>query len=190
MKDCSLHLMDIAQNSTTAGASHIVITMEADKNAQMFTMSVTDDGCGMDDAFLQSVTDPFTTTRTTRKVGLGIPLLKLSAEMTGGFFRISSEKGKGTSLSAGFVIHSIDRIPVGDMPETLSSLISGWPEIDWTVHLKSTIDSFSISTAEITAVLDGVPIGNPAVAGWLNETFTEAMKTIYGGILDEITEGP
>jgi len=189
VKDLSLHLMDIAQNSTHAGAHRVDIVLAAESETRMLVLTVKDDGKGMDAEFLARVTDPFTTTRTTRKVGLGIPLLKLAAELSGGSLEIDSEPGKGTFLRTGFRLDSIDRIPVGDIPGTIAALMTAWTDIEWTLCLQSAKDRYEITTAEIKEVLDGVSIGNPAIAGWLAESIEEAMTNVFGGILDEIAEG-
>lgn len=190
MKDLSLHLMDIAQNSTAAGAAHIDIALETRQDPAVLVLSVADDGRGMAPEFLARVQDPFTTTRTTRKVGLGIPLLKLSAELTGGSLSVVSEPGVGTTLLAVFGLDSIDRIPVGDIAGTLAALVTAWPDIEWRMHLGSPKEQFDLTTLEMKEVLGEVPLGSPAVAGWLEETLGAAMNDVFGGVLDEIPEGP
>ena len=190
MKDLSLHLMDIAQNATAAGAAHIDIVLEARRDPAELVFAVADDGRGMQPEFLARVEDPFTTTRTTRKVGLGIPLLKLSCEMAGGSLAIDSKPGVGTTLVAAFGLDSIDRIPVGDIAGTLAALVTAWPDIEWAMHLGSPKERFDLSTQEMKEVLGDVPLGSPAVAGWLEETLEAAMQDVFGGVLDEIPEGP
>lgn len=190
MKDLSLHLMDIAQNATAAGAAHIDIVLEARRDPAELVFAVADDGRGMQPEFLTRVEDPFTTTRTTRKVGLGIPLLKLSCEMAGGSLAIDSKPGVGTTLVAAFGLDSIDRIPVGDIAGTLAALVTAWPDIEWAMHLGSQKERFDLSTQEMKEVLGDVPLGSPAVAGWLEETLEAAMQDVFGGVLDEIPEGP
>lgn len=189
MKDLSLHLMDIAQNATEADAAHVKVTLVAEGGARTLAMTVSDDGRGMDAAFLARVTDPFTTTRTTRKVGLGIPLLKLAAELTGGTLDIVSEAGFGTSLKCLFHIDHVDRIPVGDIGGTMAALMTAWTEIGWAFRLGSENGEFDLTTDEMKEILGDVPLGSPAIAGWLEETIREAMTNVFGGVLDEITEG-
>lgn len=185
MKDLSLHLLDIAQNSITAGASVIKISLEY-RNPMLILM-VEDDGHGMDKAVLDKVTDPFTTTRTTRKVGLGIPLLKLSAELTGGGLEIRSEKEKGTVVEASFVVDSIDRIPVGDMDETVKVLIQANPEIDLELHFRNGKLKYDLTTMDVKKMINGVPIQNPGIVGWIGENIREGLKEIFGGVLNEIS---
>lgn len=189
MKDLSLHLMDIAQNATAAGAKRVDIALVAHRDPMTLTLAVADDGRGMDAAFLARVADPFTTTRTTRKVGLGIPLLKLAAEMTGGRLDILSAPGVGTTIATVFGLDHIDRIPVGDMAATVAALVTAWTEMDWVLHLESWKETFDLSTMDMKEILGDVSLGSPDVAGWLGETVQEAMNSVFGGILDEITEG-
>lgn len=185
MKDLSLHLLDIAQNSIKAAATRIMISLECIDGKLVFTL--TDNGCGMDQEFVQKVTDPFTTTRTTRKVGMGLPLLKLSAEMTGGSLEIESEKGKGTRVTAKFIIDSIDRIPIGDFDETMKVLIQANPELDYEIHFKNDLLDYNLKTVEIKKMLNGLPISNPEIIGWIGESIQDGLKEVFGGVLNEIS---
>ena len=124
MRELSLNILDIAQNSISAGASLITIDVSESREEHLLTLTVSDNGCGMDEEQLQNVCDPFFTTRTTRKVGMGIPLFRLAAEQTGGSFEITSKKGVGTSTKAVFHSDSIDFTPLGDMTSTVTVLIS------------------------------------------------------------------
>ena len=125
MKELSLHILDIAQNSIAAGAKHVDLTVEEGEG--LLRITVADDGRGMSPEFLASVTDPFTTTRTTRKVGLGLPLLRLAAEQTGGELRVESQLGVGTTVTATFHADHIDCPPLGDTASTVSLLAQGLP---------------------------------------------------------------
>ena len=131
MRELSLNVMDIAQNSISAGASLITIQVVEDVPGDLLSISVTDNGCGMTKEQVEHVIDPFYTTRTTRSVGLGVPLFKMEAEMTGGSFVIDSEKGKGTTLTASFKPSSVDMIPLGDISGTVQLLISCNPDRDF-----------------------------------------------------------
>ena len=124
MKEISLHLLDIVQNSVKAGAAHVDIRFHLGADG-ILEMGVKDDGCGMSPDFLARVRSPFTTTRTTRKVGLGIPLLMQNAMQSGGRVDIESEEGVGTEIVAYFVTGSIDCLPLGDLPSTMASIIMG-----------------------------------------------------------------
>jgi hypothetical protein len=176
--------MDIAQNSIAAGANLIKILLICKDGILSFSLS--DDGKGMDEEMLKSVTDPFTTSRTTRKVGLGIPLLKQSAEMSGGMLKMQSIKGKGTTVQASFVVDSIDRIPIGSIDETLTSLIMATPEIDYDVTFQSDRAVFELNTVDIKKYLNGVPINNTEVVSWIAKNIREGIKEVFGGVLNEI----
>ena len=133
MKEIALYVLDIAQNSITAGAAHVDITLAEEDGDIAFTIA--DDGRGMSPQLLATVSDPFTTTRTTRKMGLGLPLLRLAAEQTGGSLDIESTLGVGTTVRALFRGGHIDCPPVGDMAGTVTLLVQGAPELELTyVH--------------------------------------------------------
>ena len=140
MKELSLNILDIAQNSVKAGADNIEIVLSETEDT--FEFSVKDDGCGMSEEFLKNVSDPFCTTRTTRNVGLGIPLLKLASEQTGGEVKIDSVSEKvdsvnhGTLISALFYKNHFDFTPLGDIVSTVTTLIQGQPDIHWIFKAK------------------------------------------------------
>lgn len=186
MKDLSLHIMDITQNSIVAGADKINISLCVKGEPQMLILEILDNGKGMDAEFVKKVTDPFKTSRTTRNVGLGIPLLVQSANMAGGELKIKSEPGKGTELEARFNVNHIDRIPLGDIPETIKMLIMANPNISWTIHFSSPNDDFILDTDELKHHLDGVSIANNNVLEWIQNTLDDGIKLVYGGVLDEV----
>ncbi|MDR3271231.1 MAG: ATP-binding protein [Peptococcaceae bacterium] len=167
MKELALNILDIAQNSIAAGASQIAIAVRESMAADQLTISVKDNGCGMEPEFLAKVTDPFTTTRKTRKVGMGIPLLKMEAEMSGGGLRIESKKGKGTSLTACFKRSHMDRPPLGDVVGTLMVLIQGAPDLEFTYTKETDQSAFQFSTAQVRALLGGVSLSEPDVLVWI-----------------------
>jgi hypothetical protein len=187
MRDLSLHLMDIAQNAITAGADCITVSLTAFGNPQELTFEITDNGKGMAPDFLNQVTDPFKTTRQTRDVGLGLPLIKQSCELTGGRLEIKSREGYGTTVKAVYILGSIDRIPVGDIAGTLVMLIMSHPDISWSCRLESPVDTFELSTQEIIQVLNGVSIAEKDVLSWIQNTIQEGIKQVFGGVLDEVT---
>ncbi len=131
MREIALHLLDIAENSVAAHASEIAISVSEDLVGDRLSAVVLDNGKGMDAEMVRLVVDPFVTSRTTRKVGLGIPLFKAAAEMCNGGFEIASEIGKGTRLSVEFQRSHIDRMPLGDLPGTILTLVVAFPEIHW-----------------------------------------------------------
>lgn len=176
MKELSLNILDIAQNSVKANAALIEIFICETDETLSFT--VKDDGKGMTADFLSRVTDPFTTTRTTRKVGLGLPLLKMEAEMTGGSFSIKSKseteyKDHGTEVFASFNKKSIDYIPLGDIVGTLCVLISGAESVDIEFTHEMPQGKVSLSTKEMREILGDVPLSSPEVIGWVREYLTE-----------------
>lgn len=186
MKDLSLHIMDIVQNSIVAGADRISISISTKGEPKMLILEILDNGKGMDAEFLRKVTDPFKTSRTTRNVGLGIPLLMQSVNMAGGELKIKSEPGKGTELQASFMVNHIDRIPLGDIQETIKMLIMANPNISWTIRFSSPNDDFILDTDELKRHLDGVSITNNNVLEWIQNTLADGIKLIYGGVLDEV----
>lgn len=184
MRELSLNVMDVAQNSITAGASLITLEVEEDLTADRLSIRLTDNGCGMTKEQVEHVIDPFYTTRTTRSVGLGVPLFKMEAEMTGGSFTISSEKGKGTSLTAIFKPSSVDMIPLGDIEGTVQLLVSCNPQLDF-VYTRKRRNShgedseFSLKTQELREVLGGeVPLDAPDVVLWIKEYLAEQKEEL------------
>ena len=116
MPEISLNVLDVAENSVRAKASHVLIDVSASTAEDRLTIVIEDDGCGMTEEQVNRVIDPFFTTRTTRRVGLGVPFYKMAAELSGGSFSIKSQPGVGTTTTAVFVLSSVDRMPLGDMP--------------------------------------------------------------------------
>ena len=180
MRELSLHILDIAQNSIKAEAECLRIVIIEDLQNDRLTIKIKDDGTGMDAETVKKVIDPFYTTRTTRKVGLGIPLFKISAEQCDGFFDIKSNLGQGTEITAVFKHSHIDRVPLGDMPETIITIINGCENMDlvYTHHYNN--DTFTLNTKEIKKLLDGVPINNFDVIAWLRAYITEGLIEIMG----------
>ncbi len=178
MKELSLHILDIAKNSVKAHASLIEIIIDEDEGKNLLTININDNGCGMSKEFLKTVKDPFSTTRTTRKVGMGISLFEAAAQQCGGKLDIDSEEGVGTKLSVSFILNHIDRAPVGDMAGTVLTLISGSPEIDFVYkHIKNG-KSFIFDTVQIRNILGDVPLDNPEVLKWINDYINEGLGEI------------
>ncbi len=186
MRDLSLHILDIIQNSITAGATVITVYICQIPEKGMLNLEISDNGAGMEENFLKRVEDPFTTSRTTRKTGLGIPLLKESAMKCEGQFSINSKKDIGTKVFAAFSIGHIDRLPVGDIGETMLAVIASDPDIRFILHLESTKGEFKLDTDEIKTALGGVRITEAAVLNWLKEYIGDGIKNIFGGVLNEI----
>lgn len=173
MKELSENILDISMNSVRAGAS--LITVLVTEEGAMLSIRITDDGCGMSPEMVKSVADPFCTTRKTRPVGLGIPFFKMQAEQTGGSFSIESEIGIGTTVEAVFDQSNIDSIPLGDMPETIMTLVGSCEQSDVLFrHRTGKGNSISVDTREIRNVLgDGVPLSSPEVLLWIKESLAE-----------------
>ena len=180
MRELSLNILDIAQNSLSAGAALVTLTVDEDSGADSLTLRVEDDGRGMDADTLQRVRDPFYTTRTTRKVGMGIPLFRMAAEMTGGSLDIVSEPGKGTAVTASFSLSHIDRMPLGDMAGTVTALIRLNPGVDFVY--RHTVDgrSFEMDTRELRAQLGDVPLSEPDVMEWIDGYLREQEDSLGG----------
>jgi len=187
MRDLSLHLLDIVQNSLKAGASRIEIRIDADMVRDRLSIDVIDNGCGMSEAFLSKVTDPFTTSRTTRSVGLGVPLFREAATITGGSFDIDSTVGVGTRLRAEFVISSIDRLPIGDMADTLTGLVLSDPARTYVIAFSAGDKRFDLDLDEVRQELIDVPLNDPNVLDWLQSLIREQQCTIFGGVLYEVS---
>ena len=178
MQELSLNVLDIAQNSVRAGASLVRITLDEDREKETLMISVADDGCGMTEEQVKSVTNPFFTTRTTRKVGLGIPFFKMAAEATGGSLTIHSTPGKGTETRAFFHTGHIDMLPVGNMAETVEMLITMNPDMDFLYVHSVGNEQFTLDTREIKAVLEDVPINSPEVVSFIKETLAEGEAAL------------
>ena len=178
MRDLSMHVLDIAQNSIKAQAALVEILFVIDES-RMLTFTVTDNGCGMTPDFLARVTDPFTTTRTTRKVGLGIPMLQQSAEMCGGSFGIQSRQGAGTTIHATFDLNNIDCIPMGAICDTLLTLVVLNPDgPEFVFRASSPAAEASFDTREVRQALGGVSLNEPDVAAWIKASIEEEFKPI------------
>lgn len=175
MNNLSFHITDIAGNCVRAGATGIVLSIEEKKNR--ISICIADNGCGMDKETLDAVTDPFYTTRTTRKVGLGIPFLIQNAEQTGGSVSIKSEAGKGTEVKACFIASHIDCPPWGDLSGTVAMLITGNPEINIVFSYHSENIDYAISSEAIKEVMDDIPLSHPKVM--------LLVKDMIGGNIDK-----
>lgn len=179
MKELSLNILDIAENSVKAGASLIKIFIT--ETAEKLTVTISDNGCGMNNEILKSVENPFYTTRTTRKVGMGIPLLKLAAEQSGGSVKIvSTTQGEnhGTCVTADFFKNHIDFTPLGDITQTLITLIQGHTDIDFLFKHKAENGEVNLDTAELRKVLDGIPLNTYDVIVWIKEYLNEQYQLL------------
>ncbi len=178
MRELSLNVLDIAQNSISAKASLIEIELMQSTEKNELIIGIYDNGKGMTKEQLEAVRDPFFTTRTTRKVGMGIPLFKMSAEMTGGHLSIESEVGIGTRVKALFKTDHLDFTPVGDMASTMVSLITMNEDIDFVYTRSVDEKSFTLDTKGLKEILGGVPFSEPSISAWLRDFIEENTKQI------------
>ena len=179
MLEISLHILDIVNNSVKAGASLILVTVNEAIRENLLKVSIRDNGCGMEEDFLKQVLDPFRTTRTTRKVGMGLSLFQAAAEQTGGGLSISSQKGVGTNVDVHFVYDHIDRQPLGDMGETMLTLISGNETIDFVYTHRVNDKVFTMDTRELKAILgENISLGSPEIVMWLSDYIKEGLQEI------------
>lgn len=149
MRDLSLHILDVAENSIAAGAKNVMVLIEENTPENILILEITDDGKGMTKELTAKADDPFTTGRKTRRVGLGLPLLKAAAKLAGGDFNIISAEGKGTKIRATFQLSNVDRKPIGNIKETIITLIIGNPEVDFKFIHKTDKQEFIIDTQEL-----------------------------------------
>jgi len=169
MEDLSLHILDVVENGTAAGATLVEVRITEDPRQDRLEIVIRDNGRGMDPVLAATVTDPFVTTRTTRRVGLGLPLLKMAAEETGGFLAVRSSPGAGTEVTARFQWSHIDRQPLGDVASTVVALILGHPEVDFAVVHDRGGEVRELDTRELKEQLGDVPITTPAVLSMIRD---------------------
>lgn len=182
MRELSLNVLDITQNSVSAGASLIEIAVTVDRKNDVMRIAISDNGRGMTPEQVESVRDPFFTTRTTRKVGMGVPLFKMAAEMTGGSLDIRSAVGQGTTVSALFHPSHVDCTPLGDMCSTICTLIRMNPQLDFVYSYTVDEKSFTVDTRELKQILEGVPLDTPDVMLWIQDFISEQTENILGGV--------
>ena len=178
MKELSLHILDIAENSVKAGASLIEISVSEDENKNLLDIEIKDNGCGMSEEFLKRVKDPFSTTRTTRRVGMGLSLFEAAAEQCGGKLDIESKEGVGTDVFVTFTLNHIDRAPLGDMAGTLETLIGGSPDKDFIYRYRKNGKEFVLNTAALRETLGDVPLDTPEVILWIGEYIKEGINEL------------
>ena len=179
MKEISLNILDIAENSVKAGATLTEIVL--DETDETVSLIIKDDGCGMKEETVKEVIDPFYTTRTTRKVGLGIPLLKLACEQTGGSFHITSSTAKdthGTTVTAIFNKNHIDFTPLGDVVSSITTLIQGHPDTDFLFEHKKKNGEVKLDTRALREILEDVPLNSYEVIKWVEEYLNEQYSEI------------
>jgi len=183
MRELALHILDIAENSVSAQAKNISIRVLEDTIADRMRISVQDDGMGMDPEMVEMVIDPFITSRTTRKVGLGIPLLKAAAELCNGDLTIISQPGHGTLICVDLQLNHIDRMPLGDLADTYLSLLIAHPEVHWIFDYQvippdETPQWFYLDDQPVKDTLDGLSLSDPTVLSYLKGVFQDGINSI------------
>ena len=181
MKEISLNILDVAQNSLRANATEINILVFFDTAADRLTVSIKDNGCGMSQEFVSRVLDPFTTTRTTRRVGLGLPLFRQSALEAGGDFSIESREGKGTEVSAWVRTSHIDRMPLGDLAGTVTTLMLPNDSVRYILVYRLDDREFVFDTEQAKKILQDVPLSAPEVAAFLEDYIKQGINSTNGG---------
>jgi len=186
MEDLALHILDIARNGVEAGATRVEIRVDEDAGADALRIVVADNGRGMDAATANRAVDPFFTTRETRIVGLGLPLLRQAAEAAGGSLTVDSAPGAGTRVTASFSLSHIDRAPLGDVETTVLVLLASHPDIDldWT-HRRGGRE-YSLSSADLRAALDGAALSSPDGLALARR----AVRIGEGGLAGDASGGP
>lgn len=183
LQDISLHVLDIAQNSIKAGADLILVNIDIQTDKKRMKLEITDNGCGMSSEQLAQAADPFYTSRTTRKVGLGVPFLKQSAECTGGTFSIASKEGQGTRVMAEYHLDHIDCLPLGDITSTFYSLVIMNADLNFIFHYGVDGCVFQFDTAQIRELLGNVSLANNEVAVFVKTYLKEnIMETDNGNV--------
>lgn len=176
MEDISLHILDVAENSVAAGATLISITLVEDSVQDRLSLDIEDNGRGIPAGVIGQILDPFYTTRTTRKIGLGLSLLAQSAREAEGDISINSAVGKGTRVSVFFRNSHIDRKPLGNLTDTFSVLIAGNPDIDFIITCRGNGKEFLFDTREIRSGLEGLPLNTPEVIAAIRAHLTESLS--------------
>ena len=190
MQELSLNVLDVAENSVRADASLVEITVEEDTAAGWLTIVIRDNGRGMTPEQVQTVIDPFYTTRTTRKVGLGVPFFRMAAQLSGGDLTIQSRVGAGTAVTATFGLTSIDRMPLGDINGTIATLVQCNPGIDWLYTRRKDGREMVMDTRQFREILGDMPLDSPEVLGFLRDYLAEnTAELLAPGAAEQTTEG-
>ena len=178
MRELSLHILDIVENAISADAHHIDLVIVEDLSANLLTITVSDDGRGMDAYAVERLSDPFYTTRSTRQVGLGVPLFVAAAERCGGELKVESAPGKGTTVAATFQHDHIDRAPLGNMHSTLMCILVRGMAFD--LHYTHRVGDcvFELDTREIKQELGNVPLSYPGVREWLSDYIIQGEQQL------------
>jgi anti-sigma regulatory factor (Ser/Thr protein kinase) len=194
LREIALHLLDIAENGVSAGASRIEMLVEEDLVNDRLKLVIQDNGKGMDEQLLKQVTNPFVTSRTTRKVGLGLPLFKAAAEACGGRLQISSTPGQGTCVEIEFQHSHIDRMPLGDLTSTWLTLLVGFPQIHWLFQYRARVQTnrddveFTFDDEPIKLELGEIPLTEPSILTFMRELLQEGVSRVRQTITQSETQ--
>ena len=172
-------IKELMENSFDAGASKVTVEF---KSGGATYIKITDDGCGMSEDMVRAVCDPFTTTRKTRKVGLGLPLLKMTAQATGGEMSIASKPGEGTTVRVTFGLSHIDRPPMGDVPGVLYTLVLMNPTTDFRFALDYDGKTFVLDTREVREAVAPIPLDHPEISAWIRDCLKQNIDELHGGV--------
>lgn len=182
LEDLAAHILDIAENSVRAKATEVLISLVEDLKENRFVIEVQDNGCGLDEEAKKKVTDPFYTTKKTRRVGLGLPFLEQMAKQCGGSMEIHSMPGKGTTIRVSFEHNHVDRPPLGDMGTSLMVLVSGYPNIRWIYRHRVDEREFEFDSEKVVEILgDPELLRTPDVALWIRNHVSEELEVIASG---------
>lgn len=181
-----MHLLDLLQNSLTAKATEISVEIGVIPSQDLLYLTVADNGIGMEKELLRRVCDPFVTSRKTRSIGLGLPLLKEAAKRSGGDLVIESTKGCGTRVNATFRLSHLDRPPLGRIADSIVMVVTAFPDVELKVCFSNQAASRELQLAELRKHLGNVPLNHAEVLSWLQDYLEECQKAIFGGVLDEV----
>jgi len=178
MEDISLHILDVAENGIIAGADLIKINVSEDVTRDVLEVAIQDNGRGMSPELLKNVLDPFVTTRTTRKVGLGLSLFQQASQEADGNLSIESTEGQGTTVRAYMSYAHIDRKPLGNMVATMLALVEGNPTVDFAYTHTRNGRTYSFDTRDLRVQLEEIPINTPAVIALIEDNLTSGLQEI------------
>ncbi|UCD81005.1 MAG: ATP-binding protein [Desulfobacterales bacterium] len=178
MRELSLHILDIAENGITAGADCIQILINENRKEDLLLIVIEDNGRGMPEEKFKNPTDPFITSRTTRRVGLGLSLLAAAAQRCGGKIEIETEAGRGTRVTATFRHNHIDRAPIGDMASTITTLIMGNPQVDFVYRHIIDAREFTLDTRDLKEGSDDNSLADPVLMHHLTHSIRNSLKQL------------
>jgi len=178
MKNIALHILDLVENSIRAEAQKVTVTITEDRANNSYLLVIEDNGKGMNDTVIRQATDPFYTSRTTRRVGLGLPLIQQNAERTGGTFSLHSEEGVGTRLEARFVYSHPDRLPLGEIDDVLVLLATGYPRLRLIYEHKTPLGGYIFDTEEIEKIIGDMGDCNQEIRKFLREMIIENLREL------------